>query len=729
MLDVKKLITGFLILAAGASSSALILSNIGNQPTIAVVAQNQDIQPATTTAPIATNNAFVPTVDDGTADATDGSSSDPTNLTNGMADAFVASLVSANPNGPQQDENGSPQLATPDSQTIADALQGEPAMQNVTMPDWDTEVANLQSQIKTASYSTTTVANYITNFNAVVDSQLVKTGLGALAQNSNAMPSNEPSVVARGENAASDMLSSALAFPTPTPLVDFQKSFIKLLVYQKDMAQLVTQKEAQDPEMVAVVMQTKDSDYQAAVQNFEAQGKSLNGLLTSYDDEQNGSNAPLSFIDSLFFIHPAHAQWFVTDPLTHLFEQLGVSETLAGQWATYLAAVAKDMVLQIGKNLIMALIQQKVLAYIQGSGAPRFITNWGTDLVNAGTMSAINAINSNYACVAPNSSALSSIQLVLNAIYKPGNNACAASFNSLLSQGITPQQFYNKFSNGGFLTFGQTLQPSNNFYGGLFFSAQAAGQASQQGTSLFTLKTNSAQGYRSSQVCSDGSNPNAFRCERANGTSYNSATATCGEGETVIPNDGQCANGSEPAVTMPGIVNKDALATTLGGSKAAVAAATSLAGLAEFAAQDLLMGLVNLGIKNATQAFNGALQGDGGIMSVSPSSISAPTVSSTVASPLTCSPSIISLTATGTPVSFVAYGGTYDKNGAAPNYNWSAADGTTGIGTTFNVIDNILDPFIVTLNDDAGDASAICTVQVTLPPATTTSTPPATPTP
>ena len=172
--------------------------------------------------------------------------------------------------------------------------------------------------------------------------------------------------------------------------------------------------------------------------------------------------------------------------------------------------------------------------------------------------------------------------------------------------------FLNNFSNGGFVTFGQTLTPSNNFYGGLAFTAQNTGQATQQSQNVFSVKTTASQGYRNSQVCPDGSSPSGFHCQRPNGSVYNVTTASCNDGGTgsdiLIPNDGQCANGQEPTVTMPGIINTQSMDQALGGHTKLIAAANDIVGIVQAAASSLLTGIVNAGINAVTQSVNGALQ-------------------------------------------------------------------------------------------------------------------------
>jgi hypothetical protein len=719
MLDVKKLITGFLILALGASMSAWILSNVG-APQIAGIS---NVSQATTTS--LGDNAFDQSENPDVPLPPDTSTSSSTNLTYGIADAFVNGLVAANPNGPEQDANGSTTLATPDVQTLTDALQSEPALQNVSVPDWDTEVGNLQGKIKTVPETLATMSNYIDTFNKLTDDQLVKTGLSSMTAKDGSPPTDEPSVVAEGGTAAANILSGAIALPTPTSFADFQKSLIKMLVYEKDLSQLV--QNLQDPAMAAAIFQVKEADYETAVQEFDAQGQSLSSLIVARGNLPGKTDPLLSFVNSLLFINEANAQIPVTDVHQGILQVLEGTLTANTTWATFFENLAKNMLLQITKNILMALVQQKVLAFIQNSGAPRFITNWGTEMVNAAEQSALSAINSNFACI-NTQTVFPKIQVILNAIYKPGNNACAAQFQSQLSS-ANLNNFMNNFSNGSFVTFGQTMLPTNDFYSGLYFTSQQTGQATQQSQNLFTVKSTASQGYRSSQVCPDGSDPNGFHCQRPDGSIYNVSTASCqeksdgtGSDDILTPNNGLCANGSEPQVTMPGIINTQAMDKALGGHTQLIAAANDIAGLVQAAANSLLMGLVNAGVNAVTQTVNGALQGDGGVMSINPTSITAPTATSTATSALSCSPASLTLPEPG-PTSIFALGGTYDASGNAPTYTWSSSpDGQSGSGNEFDVTYNSTGTFVVTLSDSQSDAPATCTVIVDDDNATSTAT-------
>src|SRR5579862_4085696 len=115
MIDVKKLVTGFLIIAVGAAASGLILGtiNFSSPDTSAPPTTQQAVNDQTAPVP---QNAFAPqemapaAINNygQTAVAATGSYSNPNNLTGALADAFMNGVVTANPNGATQDSSGNP---------------------------------------------------------------------------------------------------------------------------------------------------------------------------------------------------------------------------------------------------------------------------------------------------------------------------------------------------------------------------------------------------------------------------------------------------------------------------------------------------------------------------------------------------------------------------------------------------------------------------------------------
>jgi hypothetical protein len=732
MIDVKKLITGFLILATAAVCSGLLISFVSNSSkSSAAVVPPQATLDQTASSSLG-ENAFLPqeplapiavtTVGSTTILAS--SSADPNNLTDVLATAFVNGVDVANPDGPV-DDNGLSVIAHPDEQEIANEVADVPALNNVATPNWDFEAASQPIKTTTSS-SPQDVANYTQELSNVVNTNLVASNV----ENIITATTPDPNQVSFVDTQIQATLSQTLALPTPQPLVAFQKSLVKVLIYEKNELQLV-ENVGDDPLKASIILQNEKSNYDAAAEQLETNLKkasSLNGFSFGGAPQQSES-AALAFFNAALGIPTAHAQFagVVFDP---------------DNFAEWIESFAESLALQILKNILIALIQKKVLAWVQGSGAPRFITNWGSTLINSYEQTAIGAINSQMSCgVFP--AFLPQIKVTLGSFYKPTqNSACANQFQAALGAN-TFQQFYNHFSNGGFIAYGASQLPSGNPYGGLFFQAQIVDNTAQQGQAATLAKTTSANGLKGDDVCGDGSNPNTGEhtvCENPDGPDYTinagaqtcpgglppdldgtcagggtpSAAESCGDGDTpvVYANAGtSCDDGSNPSVTTPGNFTSLGFAAAVDGTPEQVAAANDIAGLLNSVLGSLLNSLAGLAVNAVNGAVNGALNpGGGGVVSIPSSTIVSGQTSSTIQTvALGCNPPAQNVSSTF-PATLGAVGGTNDANGNAPTYTWTDSIGNTGAGYIFSPIYNLPGTYTVTVNDSTNDPPATCTV-------------------
>ena len=312
------------------------------------------------------------------------------------------------------------------------------------------------------------MANYLNAFSNINNKYFVQSGLQQIADVASAANNSaivaDSSAITTANSAIPHALADAMRLTVPTPFVTFQKSWIKLLVYEKNTAGLLNAIPT-DPARIVLALTLEQNNYTAVANEFEAAlQKTLQEEKFSTGSETK-KNGVIVFMENVFSVGIANAQPAVSVPVFDAAHLAATNAQTHMGWVQYLEKLALNVGLQILKNTLMAQLQSHVLKWIQGSGAPKFVQNWADDFANAAIMSATNAINSNFACINTNT-VFPRIQVILNAIYKPGNNVCAAQFASQLSSGGLTQ-FYNNFSNGGFVTFGQTLMPSNDFYGGL----------------------------------------------------------------------------------------------------------------------------------------------------------------------------------------------------------------------------------------------------------------------
>ena len=215
------------------------------------------------------------------------------------------------------------------------------------------------------------------------------------------------------------------------------------------------------------------------------------------------------------------------------------------------------------------------------------------------------------------------------------------------------------------------------------------------------------------------------------------------------PNNGLCANGSQPTVTTPAAATGFVFQGAINATPQQVAAANDITGVLNAVLNSSMTSLASTAVNAANQLVNQSLSSLNNGSSItagatpppanlaglaSSTSATAGTVSSI---PLACNPSsqtipsptagngtsylnttstmalASSTNASGTsPTSISATGGTFDENGNPPTYSWSDSNGVTGTGAFFSDIFATPGTYNVTLTDSASDTPSVCTVTV-----------------
>ena len=475
-----------------------------------------------------------------------------------------------------------------------------------------------------------------------------------------------------------------------------------MLVYQKNMAGLFST-DPTDPARTLLTLQAEENNYNNSFNDFYT---ALEGTIKKESLAQGMTegqkNEIAALVNKIFFINTANAQLSVID----WTEIASTIASIAKTWGIYLLRVAKDIALQILINVLVAQVQSHVLKWIQNSGAPMFVQNWADEYANSAILSAQNYIANNFSCV--NSSIYPQIQVVLNTAYNVGGtNACQAQFDSQLGGGGI-QAFYSNFLDGGFLSMGESMLPSNNFYGGLFFTAQGAGQAASQSQKILGIKINSEKGMVGVQTCADGSNPNGFHYVCDPGYTLQGNQCINSADPTLIPlnatevaNLGSCPDGSAPKTMSPAEATTQLLGGAINITGMQITNSKSTTGILAALADSLVMQLANQVINQGTNAINN------GIMSINSGSI---TASNNVVSVLTCDPASTTISVGGTAT--LSANGGFDSSGNLPNYIWTSSDGQGGTGSIFTPTYNNPGNYTVTLSDSNNDTPATCSVLV-----------------
>ncbi len=699
MIDVKKLITGFLILAASAGLSAIVVTNINTQPATQISSSTPAIAISQTST--AQSNVFIPEspITDSVTpviqtEGTIPTSSDPNNLTDNLANSFLNSVVSANPNGPQEDASGNPVFVQPDVNSIAMEVADATATQALQIPNWDTEVNN--EPLHTIQNPTAEdMTDYENNVNYILGEYVVKPNLQQTINN----PAASVDDLASVENNLSGALTDLTAINTPASLVPLQKSMIAMLVYESNEVQ-VAEGASGDPLKASLIIQGEQEKYDAAAQALESQIEQVSAA--NAPSNSIAMNAPLGFLQGMFGIQTAHAQFGGT-----VFVAGGyIATDDPGLFAQGVENLVNNIILQILKNVLIALIQQHVLSWIQGSGAPRFLTDWATTLTQAYTQTALNILSSQMSC-AVGPEFMAQVRTTLSVYYQtPGTsgNVCADIFQESLG-GNTLGQFYNNFSNGGWMAYGVTALPAGNYYQSAFFQAQATDLAAQQNQQATQAQSIASQGFTGDLVCDDGSQPNGthLECIDKNNVPYHpNSNGTCDPGyfPVTVANNGKCADGTNPQTVTPGAATGFSLNSALNSPQQLITAANSIQGILNAMVTSLLNSLVSAAVNAGTN----------GLLGISPGSIQGGGTPPAPL-PLTCNPPLQSASTTY-PITISASGGKTDSQGNQPSYSWSSSDGFNTTGYVFSHAYNLAGTYTITLSDNTGDTPATCRATV-----------------
>jgi hypothetical protein len=748
MIDVKKLISGFLILAAAAVGSGFILSFAGNFTPSTITATGPRI--SETGLPLGTSptlgaNAFVDTgslqgnaaemLSDIDTSSTAAVASDPNNLTNTFADSFLNGLVAANPDGASVDSSGNPNFSAPDAQAVSQALASDPTFQNFKAPDWDAEAAKIK--IITTGNSSENIDNYVMAFNGVYQKYIGNTDIGGILGEENAADAQTIT------NQTQETLQTVAAIPTPSSMVGLQESFIKLLVYEKNSTQLISEA-ATDPLRSSLTFQDEQSKYDLAVTNFSTQWSRFSANIQSsallIDPPQNRT---VAFIDRFLDIPTANAQLVVSDPAVFgvVTGQLSINSAELGKT---IEKYVEDIALQVTINLLTNLIQRKVLTWIQGSGAPRFVTDFGTQMVNSFQTAAINKLNSYMKCVP--TSMTPSLKILLSTPSVASKNSCGAEFNGQLS-GNNLANLQNHFTN--FSDYLSLYSAGGNGFSVLMTANDTSISAGTQNAQAKQTQTVAQQGWKGSETCAQGNgDPNGFHYECQDGGTLSGSQCEIDSGgvtldvdATEVQNLGQCNDGSNPTITSPGQTTGQGFFSSIKSGTENITSAKNLAGIFNALLSSVLNTLSQDAISFSNTELNNLENGtsgggsDGGLMSVVSSSLMLTTSSST--SMMQCIPAnqttIFDASTSQATASFSVAGGTIDSTCAGNNncpstensdgtpiYHWSAPGslnyaptGTLPVGSSFFTTYNATGTYFVTATASTDQGTSTCEVDVT----------------
>ncbi|MFH0890811.1 MAG: hypothetical protein V1856_02140, partial [Candidatus Liptonbacteria bacterium] len=240
----------------------------------------------------------------------------------------------------------------------------------------------------------------------------------------------------------------------------------------------------------------------------------------------------VSPVASSYFLGRANAMVPVFDPVNFSAKLYEVGKHV-GEWIRkWITETLKDV-------LVHRLIQQTI-SWIQGNGKPKFVTNWKSflgDVANQAAGDFLYRINPKLC-----TSFGPMIRISLTPVVTAPDRGITCTLDQVMSN---VQEFYNNFNNGGWIAYGATLEPQNNFYGAYFQASdimmmeqaekrEAAKSEAEAGSGFPGTKLCTRWEYRREPCPPGGRNPDGSLCSSAVGTL---GTKVCAEEKTTTPGD------------------------------------------------------------------------------------------------------------------------------------------------------------------------------------------------
>ncbi len=487
MADPKKLITSFLLLALMAGSLTFVLGGLldSKKPTI-----NSDFEiEAGTKAENGQNNksAFIETLIQQPEALVQNSevelppAEDPSNLTENLARKLTEKMATLNP-----EEGGlisdKVNVVTQDVIASAAAISNPQAIGeeiNKVRGELEKE-SNDFKIIKNSSQED--VAQYIANFNEIIEQNFVKTGL------SNFLSESSPETVMGSVELALDQtIIKTKTLKVPEPLANFHKSFLELILYQKNFLTLA--QDQIDPVKTGLVFGLQEENYNQAIGKFEDEFKKAEALNKfSSGENQNGA---ISFLVNIFSIKKAHAFLGFGDIVFDI--QIFARDV----WK-----VIKQVITEKLKKKLIDMIVKQTTNWIQGGGKPKFVQDFPGFLKDA----AVNTFSSAVANITVPGVLCSRFRgLIIKSFEIPRGNEerrTQKQFKCTLNEATENiKDFYDDFRAGGIESYIKVLKPQNNYFGVVIELSDLALAKSAKQAEAEQLKVGSSQGFLTTRVC------------------------------------------------------------------------------------------------------------------------------------------------------------------------------------------------------------------------------------
>jgi len=494
-LEIQKLISIFLGLAILVSSAVFVFSDnlVNSYKSNYEKSLNNSSQNNSENSDV--KNAFVESVKDlppsYSTISLNGEFEPSGNLTDDFASYAAREIVKANPNGPQIDENGQ-NITIPDIESLTTNFATS-TLSKINLPDWDKEVNDVINKTKFVDDdSTNTLAEYLDNFNEISQLEIIDNNLlNKFEFDTNTSPEIISEVA---YEKISNVFNKISNLTVPKKAENFHKNFIKLLVYQKNLLS-VYQKINTDPLYVFYSIEKNQPVIDLSLENIKNESEKIKNDLINQNNSSNTIKNKFGFINIFIFkIQKANA-FIVHDPGNAAIN----AATKVSSWAQLghiLYEWGRKIVTEILKDQLIHKLVQQTIRWVQGGGKPQFVTNWQQFLSDSASAGAGQALSEIYPRICQPFRPL--VQVAFQNVGSVYDNYTTCTLGDIVNN---LKDFYNDFKYGGWIAYGQVLNPRNNFWGELIITNDIVMQQAAQKKEAEQNDVQASKGFLSMKKC------------------------------------------------------------------------------------------------------------------------------------------------------------------------------------------------------------------------------------
>lgn len=580
--DLKKFITAFLVLGIAASAGAFLFSSArisrsadegasGGDARGVRVGENVLVEPIPDLGRLAarasSSGIFLPAVRGN-------------NLTDSLVRTLAQEIAAKGPSGANL-------VLTPDSNALDLLIEKNTAALAVN----DLEDRTSYRDFKILSkYTNKEIGEFVVAVNTVLAKTVASPEYKELV---NRAPSIEAARLS--ESTLKDAMRELEGVAVPVEYAKLHRNLISFLSAQATLVRIAAEYEADPVKAVVLADQNPKRIVEARYRDFDVSFKSA-----KFPEELSRGNglrrqSPLSFIKKLFTLPIAFGQGFGVgvpiyiraniDPGTTGYHVESAAAT-GGTWVQELFKWARKVGTEILKNQIVHTLVKQVIDWVKNDfeGKPRFVQDFGGFLGTAFGRAAGTVIDSLSPAACRNIGPIIAI-----ALHNPPSlyDSIGCTLDRVEAN---LDRFYNRFEDGGWVSYSAAVNPSNNLFGTLIQGrdiALGAGLGAKEGQKL---ETQSSGGFLSIRRC-DAAWPDGSHVPRDPVGAFGPEL--------------ECSDGKSPKITSPAEITAENTKKAVASSPFdKVVNSDDIAALTSAIVDSFLNKLIKAGVNGITGAFN-----------------------------------------------------------------------------------------------------------------------------